>query len=85
MKHLEGGWPAAVEPTEPGDIRKEKKKRERDTLWADAQIKLFGNAADFMRENYEIDLFEEYFMGEVPDQSTETLHTKTLSLFKQIY
>jgi hypothetical protein len=82
MKHLEGGWQANVESSEPGETRKEKKRREKDGNFIESEIKLFESATDYMSENNEIDLFEEYFEGEIPDQSTETLHTKTLSLYK---
>ena len=35
-----------------------------------------------IRQNNEIDLFEEYFAGEQPDHQAETITTKTLMLFK---
>lgn len=82
MHHEIGGWPKGVDPTEPNDIRKERKKREKASEFVDAQIRLFDSAYSQMRENNHIDLFEEYFDGEMPDQSTETLHTKSLRLFK---
>jgi dynein intermediate chain 2 len=82
MHHEVGGWPKNVDPSEPNDIRKEKKKREKATEFIDAQIKLYETAGSIMSENNHIDLFEEYFDGEIPDQSTETLHTKSLRLFK---
>lgn len=82
MHHREGGWPYTVDPSEPNDIRKEKKKREKNLDFVDAQLKLFESASGHMKENDHIDLFEEYFEGEVPDHSTESFHTKTLRLFK---
>lgn len=82
MHHEVGGWPKSVDPTEANDIRKEKKKREKALDFVDAQIKLLDSAGAQMRENNHIDLFEEYYDGEVPDQSTESLHTKSLRLFK---
>lgn len=82
MHHIEGGWPPHVDPTEPNDVRKERKKREKNIDFVDAQIRLFDSAAGHMKENNHIDLFEEYFEGEVPDRSSESLQTKTLRLFK---
>jgi len=35
-----------------------------------------------MRRNYEIDLFEEYFVGEEGEVMSESVSTKTLMLFK---
>jgi len=82
MHHVEGGWPPYVDPTEPNDVRKERKKREKNIDFVDAQIKLFDAAAGHMKENNHIDLFEEYFEGEIPDRSSESLQTKTLRLYK---
>lgn len=82
MHHEVGGWPKNIDPTEPNDIRKEKKKRDKAADFVDAQVRLFDSSYNQMRENNHIDLFEEYFDGEIPDQSTESLHTKSLRLFK---
>ena len=82
MHHVEGGWPPNVDPTEPNETRKERKKREKNNDFVAAQLQLFEAASSYMKENNHIDLFEEYFDNEIPDQSTETLHTKTLRLFK---
>lgn len=82
MHHIEGGWPPYVDPTEPNDIRKEKKKREKNLDFVDAQIRLFEGASAHMKENNHIDLFEEYYEGEVPDRSSESLQTKVIRLFK---
>lgn len=82
MHHVEGGWPYTVDPTEPNDVRKERKKREKNLEFVDAQVKVVEAASGHMKENNHIDLFEEYFDGEAADHSTESLHTKTLSLFK---
>ena len=35
-----------------------------------------------IRQNNEIDLFEEYFTGETPELSSESISTKTLMIFK---
>ena len=35
-----------------------------------------------MRRNYEIDLFEEYFVGEEAESMSESINTKTLMIFK---
>jgi hypothetical protein len=82
MHHVEGGWPPTVDPTEQSETRKERKKREKNNDFVGAQLQLFEAASSYMKENNHIDLFEEYFDGEIPDQSTETLHTRTLRLFK---
>lgn len=35
-----------------------------------------------IRQNNEIDLFEEYFSGEQPEHLSETISTKTVMIFK---
>ena len=35
-----------------------------------------------IKQNNQIDMFEEYFLGETVDHSTETISVKTLMLFK---
>ncbi len=64
------------------ETRREKKARDKSGKYVDAQIQLFESTKQILSENNEIDLYEEYFDGEEPDQTTESLHTNTLRLFK---
>jgi len=41
-----------------------------------------GGATKCILQNNEIDLFEEYFLGEEPEHLSESLTTKTLMIFK---
>ena len=82
MHHIEGGWPPQIDPTEPNDIRKEKKRREKNGEFVDSQVRLFEAACAHLKEYNHIDLFQEYYEGEIPDRSSEALQTKTLRLFK---
>jgi dynein intermediate chain 2 len=78
------GWPKEIDPTEPNDIAKYKKKLDRDQVlgFAPATKDLVSGAEKCIRQNNEIDLFEEYFAGESADTQAETISTKTLMLFK---
>ena len=42
-------------------------------------------AENCVLQNNQIDLFEEYFDGEQPDQTVENVNSKTLMLFKQVF
>jgi dynein intermediate chain 2, axonemal len=84
MKHVEGGWPEGIDPTEPSEVIKYKKKLDRDTNVGFAPaVRLTSEVAiGCIKQNNEIDQFEEYFPGEAPDHQSETISTKTLMLFK---
>jgi dynein intermediate chain 2 len=84
MKHVEGGWPEGIDPTEPTEVAKYKKKLDRDTTvgFGQAVRETSKVAIDCIRQNNEIDQFEEYFPGETPDHQSETITTKTLMLLK---
>jgi dynein intermediate chain 2 len=84
MKHIEGGWPDGIDPTEPPEVAKYKKKLDRDQNlgFAPAVKSTAEEAINCISQNNEIDQFEEYFPGEIPDHHSETVNTKTLMLFK---
>ena len=84
MKHVEGGWPDGIDPQEPPEVAKYKKKLDRDqTLGFSQAVKYtVEEAINCISQNNEIDQFEEYFPGETPDHQSETITTKTLMLFK---
>lgn len=84
MKHTVGGWPKEYDPTEPLEIAKYQKKLMRDPLlsYAHATRDLVTNAEKSIKQNNEIDLFEEYFAGEQPEHLSENISTKTVMIFK---
>jgi dynein intermediate chain 2, axonemal len=81
---LKIGWPAEFDPTEPADIAKYDKKMYRDATlgFAGATKTMCNGAARCIRQNNEIDLFEEYFAGENPETLSESITTKTMMIFK---
>lgn len=84
MKHKEGGWPLEIDPTEAADQAKYAKKMYRDTTlgFAQATKEMVAGATNCIRQNNQIDLFEEYFIGEEPEHLSETINTKTQMIFK---
>lgn len=78
------GWPKETDPDEPNDVAKYYKKMMRDpTLgYATATRDLVNNAEKSIKQNNEINLFEEYFHGEQPEHLSETINTKTVMIFK---
>jgi hypothetical protein len=63
MKHIVGGWPNGTDPTEAADVGKYLKKIMRDPLlgYINATRDLVTNSEKSIKQNNEIDLFEEYF------------------------
>ena len=84
MKHQVGGWPRDFDYTEPGDQQKYYKKLIRDPTqgYASSTKDLVVGAQKWIRQNNQIDLFEEYFSGEQPEHMSETINTKTIMIFK---
>ena len=82
MLHMEGGWPKDVDATEKDQTQRFKKKVEKDDEYI-KQIKSLGDAVEGdIKQNYAIDIYEEYFAGEYADHSSEPPSAKTLSVFK---
>ena len=56
--------------------------RETNLGYALATKDLVQNAEKSIKQNNEIDLFEEYFEGEQPEHLSENINTKTVMIFK---
>ena len=82
MLHLEGGWPKDVDATEKDQTLRYKKKVEKDEEYI-KQVRALGEAVEGdIKQNYAIDIYQEYFSGEYTDYSSEPPSAKTLSVFK---
>ena len=82
MKHIEGGWPKEFDYTEEHDTTKWRTRQLKEQLFVPAVKDLVALTDRAIKQNNQIDMFEEYFLGQTVDHSTETLSTKTLMLFK---
>jgi dynein intermediate chain 2, axonemal len=82
MKHLEGGWPMGTDYAEEHETTKWRTKQLKEPSLSLAVRELAALTEKAIKQNNQIDMFEEYFLGENVDHSTETLTTKTLMLFK---
>ena len=78
------GWPKEYDSTEATDVAKYLKKLYRDPNFGFAQATkdLVTQSQKSIRQNNEIDLFEEYFSGEQPEHLSENISTKTTMIFK---
>lgn len=84
MIHNVGGWPEGYDYTEPNEVSKYMRKLGKDPLlgFAAATKDLVGGATRCIRQNNQLDLFEEYFDGEEPEFMSEPISTKTVMIFK---
>ena len=82
MLHLEGGWPKDVDSTEKDQTTRFRKKIEKDDEYI-KQVRSLGDMVEGdIKQNYAIDIYQEYFAGEYVDHSSEAPSAKTLSVFK---
>lgn len=82
MQHKEGGWPIQVDPQEVGDTTRHRKKIEKDPSFSSSVKDLKHKMDNCIKQNNQIDLFEEYFEGQESEHFVENIQTKTLMLFK---
>eukprot|EP00325_Prymnesiales_sp_UTEX-LB-985_P001884 CAMPEP_0174697580 /NCGR_PEP_ID=MMETSP1094-20130205/3399_1 /TAXON_ID=156173 /ORGANISM="Chrysochromulina brevifilum, Strain UTEX LB 985" /LENGTH=567 /DNA_ID=CAMNT_0015894583 /DNA_START=31 /DNA_END=1734 /DNA_ORIENTATION=- len=82
MLHTEGGWPKEIDATEKEQTARFKKKVEKDEEYI-RQVRSLGDAVEGdIKQNYSIDIYQEYFSGEYTDHGSEPPSAKTLSVFK---
>eukprot|EP01012_Entosiphon_sulcatum_P025270 TRINITY_DN30588_c0_g1_i1.p1 TRINITY_DN30588_c0_g1~~TRINITY_DN30588_c0_g1_i1.p1 ORF type:complete len:598 (+),score=104.14 TRINITY_DN30588_c0_g1_i1:125-1918(+) len=81
MVHLEGGWPAGVDPTEIENKIKYTKKAEREEGYINACKALVDPTERYIKQNNAIDIYEEYFHDTNIDHSTEPPSAKTITVF----
>ena len=84
MKHIVGGWPAQFDYTEPNEVAKYMRRLNKEPAlgYAAATKDLVGGATRCIRQNNQLDLFEEYFAGEEAEHMSEPISTKTVMIFK---
>lgn len=84
MAHVVGGWPKDIDFTDEQHVSRYTKKLNRDlTLgFASATKDLTRTTERCIKQNNEIDLFEEYFASEKAENMSEEINTKTLMIFK---
>ncbi|CDJ70527.1 dynein intermediate chain, putative [Eimeria necatrix] len=83
MRHVEGGWPKEVDPTDPQEVAKWKKRAERDPAFLQSVKQLTAECSRVLQQNLVVDLFEDYFKGsETSRGSEQRLYAKSIALLK---
>jgi len=82
MSHDVGGWPREYDYTDDVQVVRYLKKLSKDSSYKEASKDLTRTSERCIRQNNEIDLFEEYFAAESAEAMADDLYTKTLMIFK---
>ena len=68
MKHIEGGWPKEVDPTEKQDVTRFVTKAQKQQEYKDAVLTMGPVIARCMKQNGTCDIYEGYFDDVEDDQ-----------------
>ena len=80
--HTEGGWANGIDYTDENVVQKWIRRKEKQLDYPESVKQLSDTAEKCIKANNIIDIFEEYFEGEVSEHHVEKLNTKTLCLLK---
>jgi dynein intermediate chain 2 len=80
--HKEGGWPKDVDPGEPQETTKWRKRLEKDPQFTSSALHVCRNMKQLVEQNLCCDLFEEFFAGESPDLELHTFESNTVGIFR---
>ena len=82
MHHIEGGWPKDVDFTEQSDVKRFRKKVEKDDDFQYAIKSLVPRVQRCMRQNNTVNIYEEYFEGLETNHCAEPPFAKGLAVFR---
>ena len=80
--HVEGGWPKEIDPTDPQDTSKWRKRLDKDPQFVGAVSTLCTDMRKIIDQNNSIDMYEEYFAGDIATLDSESLECSTIGLFR---
>lgn len=82
MRHTEGGWPKDVDFTEQSDVKRFRKKVEKDEDYQYSMKTLFPMVQKCIKQNNTVNIYEEYFDEKETDHSSEPPLAKGLAVFR---
>jgi len=82
MRHTEGGWPKDVDFTEQSDVKRFRKKVEKDEDYQYSMKSLFPMVQKCIKQNNTVNIYEEYFDAKETDHSSEPPLAKGLAVFR---
>ncbi|KAL8432391.1 hypothetical protein ACSSS7_004658 [Eimeria intestinalis] len=82
MRHVEGGWPKDVDPSDAQEVSKWTKRAERDPSFLQSVKQLTADCTRVVQQNLVVDLFQDYFGGAEIHRGNERLCAKSVALLK---
>lgn len=82
MQHTEGGWPKDVDYTEQSDVKRFRKKVEKDEDYQYAMKTLVPMVQRCMKQNNTVNVYEEYFEDVETDHCSEPPFARGLAVFR---
>ncbi|CAF3700183.1 unnamed protein product [Rotaria sp. Silwood1] len=82
INHVEGGWPKDVNPLEPDQTSRFRKKTEKEDGYGRAILSLGHSIEHTIKQNNAIDIYENYFQHLEPDVVEEAPYAKTINIYR---
>ncbi|CAF0850563.1 unnamed protein product [Adineta steineri] len=82
VNHVEGGWPKDVNPLEPDQTTRFRKKTEKEDGYGRAVVSLGQSIAHTIKQNNAIDIYENYFQNIEADVVEEAPFAKTINIYR---
>ncbi|CAF0762156.1 unnamed protein product [Didymodactylos carnosus] len=82
VNHVEGGWPKDVNPLEPDQTSRFRKKTEKEDGYGRAILSLGQSIEHTIKQNNAIDIYENYFQNLEPDVVEEAPYAKTINIYR---
>jgi dynein intermediate chain 2 len=82
MKHIEGGWPKEVDPTEKQDVARFVTKAQKQTEFKEACMAMGPVIEKCMRQNGTTDIYEVYFQDVEADHQATPPSAKSLAVMR---
>jgi dynein intermediate chain 2 len=82
MQHVEGGWPKDVDFTEQSDVKRYRKKVEKDEDYQFAMKSLVPMVERCMKQNNTVNVYEEYFEDIETNHYSEPPFAMGLAVFR---
>ncbi|CAF4289943.1 unnamed protein product, partial [Rotaria magnacalcarata] len=78
INHVEGGWPKDINPLEPDQTSRFRKKTEKEDGYTRSMLSLGNLVEHTIKQNNIVDIYENYFQNLQPDVVEEAPYAKTV-------
>ncbi|XP_051490777.1 dynein axonemal intermediate chain 2 [Apus apus] len=83
VNHVEGGWPKDINPQEPEQTARFRKKLEKDENYVNTILHLGTLMEHYVKQNNTVDIYEEYFEeGDVVELEDQPPYAKTINILR---